>query len=208
MIDTTTFAALRFASVSFDCPPAIDRQQLRDGTVIDTSVGADLWQAEVALHARPHGAQAEAETLLRHASRVGRFVLAYDPRRCGPAADPGGVILDGQAPTISVLDANNTQIRLTNMRPNYTLTVGDYIGWIYAGRYALHRIVTTVTASGAGVSPLFTVDPHIRPGATVGTPVTLVRPVAKFRVTELTPGRGAGRVTSGPTFAMIQTLGA
>lgn len=208
MIDSTTFATLRIASMTLDVPPALGRQTLRDGTVIDNSVGADLWQGEFTLVAARHVDQAQAEALLRYVTRVGRFMLAYDARRCGPASDPAGVGLAGLTPTIHTLDADNRRMRVTGLPAGYTLTVGDHIGWIYAGRYALHRIVTPVAASGIGITPLFEVDPHIRAGATVGLPVTLKRPPAKFRITEMQPGQGRGRITSGPTFSLIQTLGA
>ena len=76
-------------------------------------------------------------------------------------------------------------------------------------RYALHRIVSdTVVANGSGVTPLFEVVPHIRPGAATSTAVELIRPYCKAIIIPGSVQAGTARKSKvrGLSFEIIQTL--
>lgn len=188
-------------------PKAIAR--LADGTVIPSSLGASLWQGMARIKQASHADAAALEVALSRLERPGQTFLVYDARYNGPRMDPGGVILGAATPTIHALNADNRRLRVTGLPGGYVLSVGDWIGWQYGidpVRYALHRVETEATASGAGLTPFFAVEPFIRPGVVVGTSVVLVRPACKAIITEASYGNGAARITSGASFNWTQTL--
>lgn len=209
MTDTTFFGGLKVTNVMLTLSDPQESNRLGDGSVLKASLGAALWAGEASLPSGPHHLQAEAEVRLARLMRAGETLLAYDPRSNGPAADPGGVVLGTSTPTIHTLDADNRRMRLTGLPVGYQLSVGDWIGWTYGSsptRYAAHRIETAAVADAAGLTPLFAVEPFIRPGVTTGTAVTLVRPPFKAVVTSANYGAGRARVSQGPSFSFIQTL--
>src|SRR5690606_29871631 len=107
----------------------------------------------------------------------------YSPMNCYPAADPGGVILDASEVTIHTIGSNNRSLRLEGLPAGYVLTAGDALAFDYGAspvRRAWHRLAETVTASGSGLTPLFDLSTHLRPGATTGLAVTLKKPAAKM----------------------------
>lgn len=206
--NTTFFGGLKVASVQWSLSRATKDTRTRGGSVIRAEQGAALWTGSATLVPGYHAGQGEIEALLAELTAAGQFILAYDPRYNGPRMDPGGVILGNATPTIHTLDADNRRMRVTGLPAGYVLSVGDYLGFTYGSnptRYALHRITSAATASGAGLTPLFSVTPHIRPGAAVAGAVTLLRPACKCLITA-EYGAGAPRITSGATIGLIQTL--
>jgi hypothetical protein len=206
-LDTTFFGGLRIASVQWSLNRALSENTLRDGTVIANQVGTPKWMGAATLSPAYHADLAEVEALLAKLTAPGEYVLAHDPRYSGPKADPGGVTLGAATPTIHTLNADNKRLRVTGLPSGYVLSPGDYIGWTYLSnptRYALHRLVTGATASGAGLTPLFEVTPHIAPGVTTGAAVTLVRPAAKCLI-RAQYGAGVPLITNGGQIELIQT---
>ena len=209
MTDTTFFAGLRVASVRWTLSEPMEVNRLGDGSVIKSSLGAALWQGEATMAPGYHANLAEVEARLAKLHRPGEFFLAYDPRHNGPRMDPGGTILGAATPTIHTLDADNKRLRVQGLPAGYDLSAGDWIGWTYGSsptRYALHRLVTGATASGAGLTPLFEVAPHIRPGVSTGAAVVLIRPPVKAVLLDATYGAGRPLITEGGSFSLIQTL--
>lgn len=114
---------------------------------------------------------------------VGTF-FAYDLRRAGPKADPTGSVLGSSTVQINSLGSDGISLSLKGLPNGYVLTRGDYVGFVYSStKRALHQIVdASVTANGSGVTAAFQVHPAIRQGAANNNAVTLVRPVAEFRI--------------------------
>ena len=209
MTDAVFFGGIKKAAAKLKLNEPQEVNRLGDGSVLKASLGAALWQGELSLIPGYHADQGAIEVKIAKLMRAGETFLAYDTRYDGPAADPDGSILGASTPTIHTLDADNRRIRVTGLPVGYELRAGDWIGWTYGSspvRYALHRIETDATASGAGLTPLFAVEPFIRPGVTVGAAVTLVRPPIKAVMTEADYGSGRPLITEGATFSFIQTL--
>lgn len=209
MTDTTFFGSLRLTSFMMTLSDPQESNRLGDGSIIKASLGAALWMGEATLPSGPHRQQADIEVRLSRLLRAGETFLVYDPRSNGPAADPAGVILGTSTPTIHTLDGDNRSMRLQGLPAGYQLSAGDWIGWTYGAspvRYAAHRIETAAVADAAGLTPLFAVEPFIRPGVTVGTAVSLVRSPIKAVMTSAEYGGGRARVSQGPSFGFIQTL--
>ena len=182
ILDTDLFASLPIAKVQWDLVEAATDTQTRGGETIMVGFGQPLWRCVVTLKTLPPRQIARVEAIVADLTLPGRFVLAHDPRHCGPLADPGGVILGGAAPVIHTLNADNRRMRVSGLPAGYALHAGDYIGAQYGSdpvRYAMHRLVSDAVASGGGLTGLFAVTPGIRPGLAVGAPVTLVRPQIK-----------------------------
>ncbi|QPC87420.1 hypothetical protein GA830_12205 [Mesorhizobium sp. NBSH29] len=203
---------LKIASVTWKLQEQQEISMLGSGEIIAGDMGPSLWTGEVSLvpadHADARAVQADIETL---EGSMQTFFL-YDPRAIYPIDDPTGSKLGAANPVISSINPNNKALIVSGLPALYNLSKGDMLSFNYGTspvRRALHRIVETVTASGAGVSPSFEVRPHIRPGATAGIAVSLIKPAAKVRLFpgSFEEGQGAPVITSGMSFRVIQTLG-
>lgn len=203
------YGALRIASQTFvlNVPSGISR--LANGQSIPYANGASYWRGSVGL-AQAYHADTDHEVDLMRLSRPGETFLVFDTRFNGPRADPGGVILGVATPVIHTLDADNRRMRVSGLPAGYVLSKGDPVGWHYGAspvRYAYHRLAETVEASGAGLTPLVAVEPHIRPGSVTGTPIELVRPVCRARIASASFGQAVRRIwTEGTTFEWEETL--
>lgn len=203
------FGGLPIGPVRMWLDEPVETSRLGDGTVITSSLGEALWKGEARLEPGHHADLARVESALSKLQRPGESFLAYDRRFNGPIADPGGLILGASAPVLHTVNADNKRIRVSGLPSGYLLTDGDYIGWQYGSptRYALHRLVTGATASGAGLTPLFEVAPFVRSGFVTGTTaVVLIRPPFKAVLTAVNFGGGRSVITEGGSFQFIQTL--
>lgn len=204
------FDGMKITSVSFRPQHPQQISQLGDGTILKGSLGASLWTGKITLASAVHADSVEMEAMLALLDYPGASFLAHDPRSNGPKLDNLGTILGASTPVISTLDTNNCELAIKGLPAGYQLSKGDLIGFQYGSspvRFALHRLVESATASGAGVTPSFEVIPRIRPGALVDTPVTLKKPPCKA-VLLPNPSYGSGRsvITAGASFNFIQTL--
>ncbi|SDW78400.1 hypothetical protein [Roseicitreum antarcticum] len=209
MPDATFYAGLKLSGQGFRLSEAKATTRLAGGDVIPSKLGAALWQGMASIRPEYHADAGPQEVALMRLNRPGETFLVHDKRYNGPRMDPGGVILGASTPVIHTLDPDNRRIRVSGLPSGYTLSVGDWIGWQYGAgpvRHALHRIETGAVASGAGLTPLFAVEPFIRPGVLAGAPVVLVRPACKAIILETTYGNGAPLITSGASFNWTQTL--
>jgi len=200
---------LRIQSARLWVPDAVVSEATEGGEIFTASRGPRLWQAEFTLAPGAHADIDFDEARLSLLTMPGASFFAYDPRRTGPRDDPDGTILGANAPTISSVAYRD--IGISGLPAGYVLRRGDYIGWSYGTspiRYALHRAVSTATASGAGVISAIEVVPPVRPGLTVGTAVSLRRPVCKMVVQpgSVSVGVGSGMISAGATFRATQTL--
>ena len=92
---------------------------------------------------------------------------------------------------------------------NRVLRAGDYIGFTYNGRRALHQAVEPANANSSGVTGAFAVVPVVRIGWTAGAAVTVgaARCTAAMVPGSLSIGMAANGVTEGASFDWVQTLG-
>lgn len=200
---------LPLSSSTFHLPGDLSVTITEDGDVIPSRRGRRLWQGAVTLGRDYHAKNAEIEALVEALMEPGASFMIYDRRKPYPAADPDGTLLGGATPTLFSLDPNNRRVSIAGLPAGYTLTRGDRIGWTYGAdpvRHALHRVVTTVTADGAGFTPDFEVRPFIRPGTQAGADVTLIRPLCRAKLIEEEIGASNARLSSAGSFRWMQTL--
>lgn len=200
---------LPISEISFNAPAQQQIAQTAGGEIMSAELGPQLWRGQITLGRMTSDEARHPDVLLDLLAKGGRTFLAYDTRHPAPQLDPTGAILGAAAPTIHTLSANSRDMRLTDLPAAYKLKRGDYLAFDYGGRRALHRVAsTTVTADGAGTTPLFEVIPMIRPGALVGTGVTLVKAACRAKLIpgQIDHGRGKAWIAEGMSFQFIQTL--
>lgn len=91
---------------------------------------------------------------------------------------------------------------------NRVLRAGDYIGFTYAGRRALHQAIEGANANAEGVTGAFEVVPPIRPGWAAGAAVTVGAPrcVAVLSPGKTRIGQSVGVRHESASFEWVQTL--
>lgn len=206
------FAGLPIASVTFDLSEALEQSQTGAGEIIDADLGPRLWTGEVTLGRLSRAETQQALARIDALRYAGRSFFVYPTAQAYPLADPTGAGLAGAAPQIDTLSADTRQIALNGLPSGYQLSEGDFLAFEYvntATRYALHKLSGGgATADGLGVTPLFEVVPHIRPGAAVGAAVVLGRPFCKARLVPGSTQAGQTRktFTDSISFRFVQTL--
>ncbi|WP_274426744.1 hypothetical protein [Chelativorans sp. YIM 93263] len=157
---------------------------LGSGQVYGAELSAPLWTTDVRLFSAFADDAVEIQALIESLNGVLKTFYFYDPRTSHPKADPDGSILGAATPIISSVHPSNHAMRLSGLPVGYTLTRGDMLAFNYAdpARRALHQLNETVTASSSGVTPLFDVRPHFRPGVEAGLDVMLIKPAAKMLI--------------------------
>jgi len=202
------FDGLCAAEAQFYLGDAAATNRDAGGNIFTHSMGAMLWQGSVALRGRRIGDASLIASKIDMLRQPGRTFYATPYGRDYPQADPTGTVLGVAAPTIQSVAGNNRDVTIQALPAGYVLTAGDFIGWDYGGRTALHQIVVGGTASGGGVLTVEVSHP-VRPTVTAGTAVRLTRPYCKCiidpeSVTPFTSRRR--RWSDGAAFTFTQTL--
>jgi hypothetical protein len=203
------FAALPVSSMTFDPVEHVVADMTAAGEWLTDDVAPMLWEGSVTLGRMLQAEADHAAVMMDLLRPAGRLFWCYDIRRPTPAADPGGVLLGAATPLIHALPSGNRTLALSGLPPGYVLRRGDYLGFAYAGRRALHRIAEAqVVANGSGITPAFELSTLILPGAAVGAPVTLIRPAIPVmrEPGSVVTGETRARITEGFTFRFKQTL--
>ncbi|WP_273689012.1 hypothetical protein [Ketogulonicigenium vulgare] len=206
------FGGLKVASAIFTLPAAIQSSVTGGGEVLTASLGTRLWRGTVTLAAMPVREGQEALALIEAMQDAGASFLATPLPRLLPALDPLGLLIAGHSPFIASV-ADNRRISIAGLPPHYELDRGGFLSFQYGPapqRHALHRISEPVTANAAGITPLFDVRPHFRPGVSAGAQVQIAAPHYRAVIVPDTVNEGSSNqvVTSGISFQIIQTLSA
>lgn len=114
-----------------------------------------------------------------------------------PFSDPNGEVLSLHATPIKIgsISGDGTQITIKDAPPGFEFTAGSFFHFDFGSspvHRAFHRLVTTVTANGLGITPLVEVRPRIRPGAAVNTVLEFKRPCFEAKIVPQSFSEGAG----------------
>lgn len=204
-------AQLPIQDITFDIPEALETSETGGGEILTADLGTRLWHGDITLGDLTELERDHAFTMLDVLRRAGASFMAFDPRRPGPRHDLNGSILGGAQPRLSSVAANNRECRLTGLPAGYQLRRYDYMAFAYGAnpvRFALHRIASSATADGAGLTGLIEVSPNVRPGWSAAAPVTLHSAACKaiYVPGSFEPGRRRGTMTVGARFRFQQTL--
>ncbi|MDT8328598.1 MAG: hypothetical protein RQ750_14650 [Roseovarius sp.] len=182
-----------------------------DGQSFQSTRGVPLWTGPVVLAARPNRDARAMQSRIEMMARTGETFLAYDVTAQAPRSDPFGDRLGAASPTVGAINGSDAfAVAIGGLPQGYAISAGDMISIQTAsGRLNLVRAVDDVAvASVAGLTPLFRIEPGRFAEVAVGNAVTLVRPLAKFKVEpgSFDPGRQDGVNTSGAGFTMMQVI--
>lgn len=203
------WSPLRVASLSLSLPAAAEISRTAGGEIIVAELGARLWSARVTL--APTGIEnaAALQVKLRLLQRAGASLFVSPRIGDYPARDPNGVIAESNV-TIAVLPSGNQTLSLSGLPAGYALSAGDYLSFSYGNSalHAFHQLVSDTRANTSGIVPAFEIIPQLRPGATIGASVALVKPAFKALLVpgSLNEGVMQGTRLSGVSFDLIQTL--
>jgi len=154
-----------------------------DSEALNHNLGSRLWMGDITTRAWPHLAARAVMSRVDMLDDGAIPFYLYNPLGCYPAYDPGGTKLGANVATIHTLSGNNKEMRLTGLPAGYVLTEGDLLAFDYdLTRRAMLRIAKTVTANGAGLTPLFEFRPHAPLGTAAAIVVTLIKPAAKVKL--------------------------
>lgn len=209
---TSVFAdRLRIQSVKWRLERYDELSGLGSGEPLSAQLAPPRWVGDVKLTSMTHAKAAQVQALIESLDGAANEFFLYSPQSPYPQSDPEGLILGSSTVTIHSLGANNKSLRLTGLPAGYTLTLGDMFSFSYGSnpvRQALHRIVETDFASGAGLTSMFEVRPHFRPGVATAIEVALKKPVAKVIIVPGTFDAGeisaATALTEGMSFQVMQ----
>ena len=195
---------------------ALQRAQQMSGTgggdLIKAEVGEPKWTAEVTCAPLTRDQANDIQATFEYLETAGASFYLYNRLRPYPANDPtGGGIVSSTVTVASI--SGNKAVALTGLPASYVLSRGDFLTVTYGSapiRRALLRVMETVTASGAGVSPQFEVQPFLRTGIAVGQAVDLTKPYCRMTLVPGSYDPGTGDVDGmvrGMAFRCIETRG-
>lgn len=201
---------LHLASVAWNLLRFEETSILGSGEFLTAELAPPVWEADCASNEMY---DADAYALLARLNALGGSLntfLLHNTAKPAPRMDPNGTILGAANPVIATIAANRKELTISGLPANYVLSGGDFMQITYgSGRVAFLQIVVGKTASGAGLTGLIEVTPHMRPGITEGLVVKLFKPAAKMK---LVPGslriESAGTTMSRLRFLARQTLAA
>ena len=156
---------------------------LGSGEWLTHELGSPLHEAEVRIARMSHARAEQLRARLRALDGGAHFYLC-NPTMLYPQADPGGTILGSASVVIASISANRKALTLSGLPAGYVVTTGDYLHVDYGtpSRRALIQAVEGTIANGSGVTVVFEVRPHLRPGITAGLAVSLKKPAAKVKI--------------------------
>lgn len=179
--------AINVAAAPFRLQRFEELSGLGSGQFLSGELAPPLWSASVRLFSAFHDDGLETQALIDTLDGSLHSFLFYDPRTAFPRLDPDGALINGAAPTVLSIEADNKSMRLGDLPADYQLSRGDMLAFEYgpgAGpvRRTLHRLSGPAVADAAGETAAFEVRPHFEPGAVAGGPVELVKPAAFMRI--------------------------
>lgn len=197
---------LPIESMSMVLGESIEMNQTRGGEILRADKADRLWKGRITLGKMKEDEAGRIAALIERLLAADGSFVAYDVRRPFPLLDPTGSILGAATPTIHTIGTDRRECRIQGLPANYALSAKDMFGLNYGSspvRRGLFRLVLATTASGAGLTPLFDIEPELPSGVTVGTAVVLARPVCKAVIVpgSYNEGRSRRTITEGVEFA-------
>ncbi|MCM2292299.1 hypothetical protein NAC44_08155 [Allorhizobium sp. BGMRC 0089] len=197
---------LPVASVSWSVQRNDELSGVGDGRLWQAELADPLWTAEIGLRPLRTGAARQIAAKVRALNGSQESVFLCDPMSWFPQADPGAKRLgDAQ---VFLQSASTTALALSGLPPGYRLTAGDKLSLTYetASRFAFLEVSEDAVADENGVTPAFSVFPHVPPAVTAGTAVTLNKPACRMVLQSggFSDGKRSGSLISDMSLKLIQ----
>lgn len=190
---------------------ALEINETGSGEILTADTGTALWSGQLDMGTMTHAEAAAVAPLLNLLRRSGSSFLVSDPTRPWPRLDPMGAFLGTATPVIRAVGASLRELSVQGLPAGYPLSRGDLISFSYGAsptRHALHELVGSAVADGAGETGMIEVNPPLRPGAVAGLGLQLLWPRCKARLLpgSAETGTSRHRITSEMSFRWTQTL--
>jgi hypothetical protein len=202
---TDIITSVRYADQSF---LLVSRQEMSgqaNGVVRGKDLGSALWQSSYTTVEMLNRDALAFEAALNSLDGLTNAFEAGDLRNRYPRNYPTGVFTDSGV--LATVGANNKSLSISGLPASFVISAGDYLQFDYGSSRALHQVCETVTANGSGLSPVFEVRPHIRPGFSISSAVKFKNPVGQFILQPNSISSTLNsKVTSVVTFKAIQYL--
>lgn len=177
--DLLTGVGLSSQSRAFEPLRRMESSRTASGVTLVRDLGPLLWRGYWRTLPMPSGEAAALEADLLSLDGGLQLFEGYDPRNPLPASDKVSALA---GVTVSSIRADRLGLRMASLPAGFVVTRGDWLSIDDGTNLHLHKVVETVTADGAGLSPMFEVRPVIRAGVTATDPVTLRFAPARFMV--------------------------
>lgn len=205
------FEGLPIQSFKSDLGEAMEFNQDASGQIVSADLGPRLWRNDIIVRTGEYATIEQIKARLNMLRYPGRSLFVHSMPFLGPQADPDGSILGANTITLTDVETNNRVIELSGFDEGYTLTVGDFMTFLYGSnpiRYAMHQFAETVSADVDG-KIVIEVGSFIRPGYVLDSEVILVKPFYKAVVVPGSTDVGAmgQQMGEGVRFTVMQTLG-
>jgi hypothetical protein len=200
---------LRITSVVWDIQRNDELSGTGDGRVWQAELAAPLWIGTVSLITMENNVAKQIAAKIRKLHGAQEALFLCDPLSKYPQFDPDGSIIGTRVVTVNSVAADLDGLSLKGLTAGYQMTAGDKMQIAYGAnptRYAFLEVSETVTADGAGVTPVFGVFPHVSPAIAANLTVTLVKPACKCVIMpgSHNPGTATKMHTDGAGFKVIQ----
>lgn len=193
----TWLTPFRVVEQTFDLGEGLSVQNRTAGGEVIRSGGATrLWHGKLVLGRMRNDQVAGLEARLHALRGAGAYFTMRDYRRTGSFTA-----------ALATVQANGT-INLSGGPANAPIRGGDFIAFDYAGRRALHQVLTDTTITAGGTRTGIEVVPPVRPGwaANASVGVGSVRFRAVMVPGSLDMGQSRGIWHDGISFDWTQTL--
>ena len=187
----------RVTTQAFDLGDGLSVQnQTAGGEVIRSGGAARLWRGTFALSPAYHSDAIALAARLNVLRGAGAYFTVRDNRISGSVGA-----------TLATVQANGA-VNISGGPAGHVLKSGDYISFSYAGRVALHQIVTGGALNASGAISGVEVVPPVRDGWAANTPIQIgcVPCRAVMVPGGFSPGQSNAVVHDGIQFNWIQTL--
>lgn len=190
----------RVAEQTFDLGEGLAVQnRTGGGEVIRSGGAARLWHGTLTIGRLRVDQVAAVEARLHALRGAGACFWLRDYRK--PRVENIGAVLSYNNTTMNI-------VTLKGLAPALVIAPGDYIAFGYAGRRALHQVVSGKTVDGSGNTGNIEVVPPFRPGVALDLPVSVGNPPLKAVMVpgSLRMGQSRGIWHEGISFDWTQTL--
>lgn len=200
---------LRITSVIWDVQRNDELSGTGDGRVWQAELAAPLWMGTVSLITMENDVAKQIAAKIRKLHGAQEAFFLWDPLSKYPQSDPTGSIIGTRVITVNSVSADLDGLSLKGLPAGYQLTAGDKMQIAYGAnpvRYAFLEVSENAVASGAGVTPVFGVFPHVSSAIAVNTQVVLAKPACKCIIMpgSHNPGTATKMHTDGAGFKVIQ----
>lgn len=187
---------------------------LSSGAGYGTEIAPPYWTADISVHAMSNLEQGYWDGFFDSLRGTKKSFLMYDVNRPDPIMHPNPVgmhradtsTFDGSVVILSFTDVRT--VNVLNLPTLFHMTTGDYISFVQAGKYSLHRITVDTDSNVGDGSSVFYFEPYLNNDIFDETAIIWVhQPKGEFLLAQgQTPSRKRSLEAMPVTFSAISRV--